>query len=481
MQKHKSWLVITIWISVIAFVGAGFVGWGSYDFSKKGGVIAKVGSEEIEYPELQREYSNLYAQYSSVFGKNFDEKMAKSLGLDKQALANLIKWSLVTNFAKDNGIMVVKSEIAQKIGTMKEFQKDGKFDKETYNKVLKNVRLKPNEFEESIKKEILITKTLSILMPNISDIEKKSLTNMLFIEDRLKIALIDSKDVDIKLNENEIKKFWEQNKEKYKTSPKVKLALFDVPVSNYTFKDEELKKHYDDNRNNFKNSDGKIMKFEDVKDEVSKDLNFKKTKKLANKNFYDFKKDKIKPTKEIVKTYSELNFEPTIVVSIEKSIKGDTLKPIKTENGFTIVKVIEKIDAKTKSFEQASSQAKMELLKKLKSDKMVKMAENKLKKFDGKDIGFISRGSIKSIKGLDEQEASTLVNNIFEKNLKSGYVVLDDKVVVYDITKQRFAESKDEANFDDGIKNTKRELIEESFIKSLEKRYEVVSYYKKEE
>ena len=29
MQRHKRWLVITIWISTIAFVGAGFVGWGS--------------------------------------------------------------------------------------------------------------------------------------------------------------------------------------------------------------------------------------------------------------------------------------------------------------------------------------------------------------------------------------------------------------------------------------------------------------------
>ncbi len=28
MQRHKKWLVITIWISTIAFVGAGFVGWG---------------------------------------------------------------------------------------------------------------------------------------------------------------------------------------------------------------------------------------------------------------------------------------------------------------------------------------------------------------------------------------------------------------------------------------------------------------------
>ena len=39
MQRHKKWLVITIWISTIAFVGAGFVGWGSYEYGKQGGVV----------------------------------------------------------------------------------------------------------------------------------------------------------------------------------------------------------------------------------------------------------------------------------------------------------------------------------------------------------------------------------------------------------------------------------------------------------
>jgi len=35
MQTHKKWLIITIWIATIAFVGAGFVGWGAYSYGKK--------------------------------------------------------------------------------------------------------------------------------------------------------------------------------------------------------------------------------------------------------------------------------------------------------------------------------------------------------------------------------------------------------------------------------------------------------------
>ena len=49
MQKHKKYLVITIWISTIAFVGAGFVGWGAYKFGAAADAIATVGETKVTY------------------------------------------------------------------------------------------------------------------------------------------------------------------------------------------------------------------------------------------------------------------------------------------------------------------------------------------------------------------------------------------------------------------------------------------------
>ena len=55
MQKHKKYLVVTIWVSTIAFVGAGFVGWGAYDFNKSRATsIAKVGNIDISYQRFQQ-------------------------------------------------------------------------------------------------------------------------------------------------------------------------------------------------------------------------------------------------------------------------------------------------------------------------------------------------------------------------------------------------------------------------------------------
>jgi peptidyl-prolyl cis-trans isomerase D len=362
MQKHKNWLVITIWISVIAFVGAGFVGWGSYDFGKKGSVIAKVGSEEIDYTQLQREYSNIYSKYSQVFGNQFDEKMAKSLNLDNQALTNLIKWSLIKNFAKDNGIVVVNSEIAKKLLTIPEFQKDGKFDKTTYQAVLKRIGMKPAEFEESLKDEILINKTLAIFMPNVTDLERNTLSSMMFIEDKLSISILNKSDVKVSVDEKQIKDYWTANQSKYKTDEKIKIDILDVAVLDKSYTNEELEEYYKNNRRDFTDVNDTILDFQKAIDMVKKELAIKDTKKFANKQFYAFKKNEINATKTITDSYSNIDLDMEILTKLQKSTKGETLKPIKSNNGYKIVKLVDKIPSVQKSFEEAKEIAKKELI-----------------------------------------------------------------------------------------------------------------------
>ncbi|MBI3874095.1 MAG: SurA N-terminal domain-containing protein, partial [Arcobacter sp.] len=111
MQKHKKWLVITIWISTIAFVGAGFVGWGSYSYGKNGGTVATVGSIDMDTKDLQKEYSGLYAQYEKMFGKTFNQEMADKLKLDQQSYNNLVQKYLIINLAKKYGIEATNDEV----------------------------------------------------------------------------------------------------------------------------------------------------------------------------------------------------------------------------------------------------------------------------------------------------------------------------------------------------------------------------------
>ena len=102
MQKHKKYLVVTIWVSTIAFVGAGFVGWGAYDLnSNRATSVAKVGHRNISVQELQQKYDRLYQYYNNVFEGKLTQEKAEELGLENAALQAAIQENLLLNFADD--------------------------------------------------------------------------------------------------------------------------------------------------------------------------------------------------------------------------------------------------------------------------------------------------------------------------------------------------------------------------------------------
>jgi peptidyl-prolyl cis-trans isomerase D len=107
MQRHRKYLVITIWISTIAFIAAGSLGWGAYSGgSGKSDVIAKVGSVEITNSQFQSTYSRVYDYYNQLFNGGLTKEKAKSLKLQEISLEQLINNALLLNYAKDLGMSV---------------------------------------------------------------------------------------------------------------------------------------------------------------------------------------------------------------------------------------------------------------------------------------------------------------------------------------------------------------------------------------
>jgi peptidyl-prolyl cis-trans isomerase D len=132
MQKHNKYLVITIWIATIAFIGAGFVGWGSYQYGAKAGSIAKVGDIEISKAKFDMAYSDMYQQYNQMLQGKLDEEKAREMGLTQQAFSSLATQALLLNLAKEFGIVVTEEELADKLAQIPAFQTEGKFDKTVY-------------------------------------------------------------------------------------------------------------------------------------------------------------------------------------------------------------------------------------------------------------------------------------------------------------------------------------------------------------
>ncbi|WP_122892897.1 peptidylprolyl isomerase [Arcobacter peruensis] len=470
MQRHKRWLVITIWISTIAFVGAGFVGWGSYDYGKEGGTVAVVGDREVSIEEYQQEYSNLYDQYSRLFGETFNEEMANKLNLRDVAYKQVIQKNLILSYADTLGLDITDQDIAKELLKYNAFLKDGKFDKPTYIKVLSQNRTTPVKFEESLKRNILLQKVQALFDVTPNSVEVENLTKLLFVEDDITYKILEAKDIVVTPTQDELKKHWESNKNAYMSEISYELQTSEVPVVSANSSEEDIKKHHAKFKTDYKKEDGKLKSYEEAKAQVIKELDAKFTKKEALKKYLKIKKDEEKLTSSAILDQSKLKFNAENNQRIIAAKQGDLLKPFLQDNKYIIVKVVKINQSKPLSFEKALEDLKASYEVVAKDKKLDELAKKELENFSGIEAKNVSRQSIDKITGLNPQEASNFLSQLFQVNEKTGTIKLNGKVVLYKINASKLGAN--DKTKEESVKSTLIQLQSEELMNNLVKRLE---------
>jgi peptidyl-prolyl cis-trans isomerase D len=470
MQRHKRWLVITIWISTIAFVGAGFVGWGSYEYGKQGGVVAVVGDREVSVEEYQEEYSNLYEQYSKMFGAMFNKELAEQLKLKDVAYKQVLQRNLILSYADSLGLDVTNEDIAKELVKYTAFIKDGKFDKDTYIKVLAQNKMTPKDFEQSLKRGLLLQKVQSLFNLNPNSAEIESLSKLIFLQDDISMKILSLDDISVDLKDDELKKYWEENKNSYMSEVSYDLAYKEIPFLSANSTQDEINAHYEKFKIDYKHADGKIKSLEEAKEQIVKDLDDKFTKTEALKIYLKIKKDEEKLDSTISLKESKLPYSAEDNAKILESKDGDIIKPFVQDNKYIIVKLNKKNISAPLSYGDALTRVKADYEKVLKSKKLDEVATSELKNFKGDEILGITRESVSKITGLEQQEASKFLNQLFSSTTKEGIVKLENKVVLYRINNSKTSDY--DKTKDDVVKSTLKQLQEEELMTNLLKRLE---------
>ena len=486
MQKHRKYLVITIWISTIAFVGAGFVGWGTYQYGSKSNSVAVVGDVPVTLEEFQYAYRNTYQQYNQAMGGTLDEATAKKMGLQKQVLQSLIYQALIKNFAKDHGIVVSDEEVQKAILAIPAFQKDGKFDKSTYVAVLQGMRMKPKVFEESLKNDILIKKTLSLLSPAATPLEVEGFGAALFMADRLRYKVFTADDVTVEIDENELKKYWESHKDAYMTPKRFKLAILWVAPSEEEPSNEEVEAYYKENRTDFTDEKGEILPLEKVREKVVEAIRLKKAKKSAQLAYIDLKKGRKEANEEKIVDAGDEIFGADVWEAIEGAVAGTTLKPKVVGNRYAVIKVEELILPKPKSFEEAYADVKEDFLKTKRSEALQKMAEDASKNLaDATLSDYVTRDSVDKLPPLSKAEATAFLQRLFGSEKRSGAILLDNKAVSYTIVEQKLLDTdklqQHKAFVEENTGKIKSNLLQDNLIARLQQKYPIEIFLKEAE
>jgi len=475
MQRHKKWLIITIWISTIAFVGAGFVGWGQYSYGDKAGAVAKVGSIEITQGELQKAYSNLYARYNQMFQGNFDEEKAKQFGLDKQALEQLKQQALILNLAASYDLTVSDQEIIDALKAQKYFYKDGKFDKETYKLILSQNRLSAKEYEAGLKKELLIQKTLKLLPVEVSETETNILSTILNIADKINYKVLSKDDIVLETSDAVLKPFWEAQKNSYMNETSYSVKYVKQAKIIQTYDNAKLSSYYTENKTHFKDAEGKIIPFEDAKSAIEQELNEKATKDKALRTYIAYKKGKLDSNatlSQITLSASNNPFNDEVLEKIsKKSLTSPYMKPILVDGIYYTFELIQINQPTPKSYEEAKEEVLASYVAQMKEKKLQELANNSLATFSGKTTEFITSGDAAKISELNEQEAKEFLQKLFVSDKKRSYITLNSgKIVLYYILEQKLL-TKEHNDLTQTMKKIKSGIFNDALMKKLESKY----------
>ena len=222
--------------------------------------IAKVNGYKIALPEYNRAIENVRNRMMTE-GKKVDPAMFDSFEFKESVVDVLISKQLVNNDIKKSKFKITDQQLSQYIIGMPEFQKDGKFSQELYDKVLQSNQLTPKKFEESIRNDLLIQQVrdglqkLTFIPPN-NLAETLKATSQ---QREISVAEFKTKEYMAKANiaEKEMQAFYDQNKSKFLAPEQVKaeFVVFSLasilPTINVT--EDEIKTFYKTNSDKYQN------------------------------------------------------------------------------------------------------------------------------------------------------------------------------------------------------------------------------------
>lgn len=369
-KKKESFIIkIVFVVIVLSFIGTMFLVWGkgSDGVGGRGGYAAKVNGTKIPLEEYQNAYQRIRNIYQQIYGQSITPDMEKALGLKKVALDSLIDNFLIAKEAKSMGIKVSKEEVANSIEALPTFQKDGKFNFDLYQQLLRSNRLTPKDFEEGQKQELLLSKTRQAIKDKATVSDDEALAQYKKENDKIELEYVSYAPneviAEVKPTDAELNDYLQRNQNEFKTPEKAALSyiLLDpaAQAAKLTVTEEEIQTFYQKNIDRWQGKDG-ILPLKEVRDKVKADALRQKAAKQAFEQAADtlYKNAKSNDLKQIA---GQLNLKvqetplfdanaPAAALAGETAVikkafelkAGELGGPVETPKGIYIIKARER-------------------------------------------------------------------------------------------------------------------------------------------
>ena len=216
--------------------------------------IATVNGRQILGDQVDREATQLRQAVQQMYGASAPAVL-KSINIRQEAVDRLIEQQLIGEEARHLGISISDEALQDRIAKEPVFQRDGQFDFDTYQDVLRTNNLQPSEYENG-ERDRMIAETLRHMIDTgvqVSDDEARHAYNLRNERIGLRYAEIPFSDFTAKISptESQIADYYKKNAEQFREPERVKLLYVHyeplVLAAKYTPPDKEIQGYF--NRN----------------------------------------------------------------------------------------------------------------------------------------------------------------------------------------------------------------------------------------
>jgi len=234
--KKIIWFIAIVIIFSFGFFGTAYLITGNSGPSYAGKIFGK----KIAVEDFNKVYQNTRIQAVRQHGYNLN-KVAHLLNLEAQTWDLLI----LLHETKKRKIKISNDEIIQFVEQDNSFRQNDQFDVLLYNTILRNLQIRPRDYEENVRDNLKISKlfkqvTSSVVLTD-EEVFKEYQDRNEKIQTSYVLVLSDSFKEDVTPDASQIEQFYQDNNAEFLVPPSVNVQYLtlDFPTLDTSFQDPE--------------------------------------------------------------------------------------------------------------------------------------------------------------------------------------------------------------------------------------------------
>ena len=373
LRSKTGGIIAKIFIGVLAL---SFAVWGISDVFRgtRNDVLATVGDTEITVPQYQEAFRNALNRLSQQLNKPLTPDEARTLGLDRQVLRQLLQNAALDQEMQRLKLDVSDTFVAERIMKLDIFKgADGRFDRALFNSMLARAGLSEQQFVAEEKRGIL---RAALMDPVIDGLAAPQSLVKVMHEHRnaardVQYFIVRPEGITVpEPTEEQLKAYYESHKDQFAVPERRKLAVLAVLPKDLLEKvsvpEEDIRDFYNRHKEEFGAPETRTV--EQIA-YASEDEARAARKKLEDgkATWEDLVKEKGLQLKDVkLGTFTKKTFpDPKIADAVFSLKKGAVSQPLKGTLSISLVRVTDIVPGHIKSFEEARN----EIEKRLKLEK----------------------------------------------------------------------------------------------------------------